>query len=115
MTDTNATTSFSSEVEKVGESGAQAVFFAGGTGTGTVALWKQLHGADPKLLLLGSSDMVNSSFTSAIGAAAASTYLTTPILPANLYPPAAAQRARGISPALRRRRRARMRCMGTRR
>ena len=70
MTDTNATTSFKSEVEKVGESGAQAVFFAGGTGTGTVALWKQLHSADPKLLLLGSSDMVNSEFTSEIGAGA---------------------------------------------
>jgi branched-chain amino acid transport system substrate-binding protein len=91
MTDTNATTSFKSETEKVAESGAQAVFFAGGTGTGTVALWKQLHGADPKLLLLGSSDMVNSSFTSEIGGAAASTYLTTPILPADRYPAPAAK------------------------
>jgi branched-chain amino acid transport system substrate-binding protein len=92
MTGTNATTSFKSEVEKVGESGTQAVFFAGGTGTGTVALWKQLHNADPKLLLLGSSDMVNSAFTSEIGGGAAeSTYLTTPILPASLYPPPAAQ------------------------
>jgi branched-chain amino acid transport system substrate-binding protein len=92
MTDTNASTSFKGEVEKVGESGAQAVFFAGGTGTGTVALWKQLHSADPKLLLLGSSDMVNSEFTSEIGAqVAANTYLTTPILPTSLYPPPAAQ------------------------
>jgi branched-chain amino acid transport system substrate-binding protein len=92
MIHTNATTSFKSEVEKVAESGAQAVFFAGGTGPGTVALWKQLHGADPKLELLGSSDMVNSEFTSEIGAqAAASTYLTTPILPTSLYPAPAAQ------------------------
>jgi branched-chain amino acid transport system substrate-binding protein len=92
MTDTNATTSFKSEVEKIGESGAQAVFFAGGTGTGTVSLWKQLHSADPQLLLLGSSDMVNSGFTAEIGAGAgARTYLTTPILPADRYPaPAAA-------------------------
>ncbi len=68
------------------------MFFAGGTGTGTVALWKQLHSADPKLLLLGSSDMVNSEFTSEIGAeAGASTYLTTPILPVGLYPRPAAQ------------------------
>ena len=78
------------EVEKVAESGAQAMFFAGGTGTGTVALWKQLHSADPKLLLLGSNDMVNSTFTSEIGVAAASTYLTTPILPTDLYPHTAA-------------------------
>lgn len=91
MTHTTVATSFSGEVAKVGESGAQAVFFAGGTGAGTVALWKQLHGADPKLALLGSSDMVNSQFTSAIGGAGASTYLTTPILPASLYPPAAAR------------------------
>jgi branched-chain amino acid transport system substrate-binding protein len=91
MTDTNATASFKSEVEKVTESGAQAVFFAGGTGTGTVALWKQLHSADPKLLLLGSSDMINSVFTSEIGEAGASTYLTTPILPVDRYPPPAAQ------------------------
>jgi branched-chain amino acid transport system substrate-binding protein len=92
MTDTNASTSFKGEVEKVGESGAQVLFFAGGTGTGTVALWRQLHSADPKLLLLGSSDMVNSEFTSEIGAqVAANTYLTTPILPTSLYPPPAAQ------------------------
>jgi branched-chain amino acid transport system substrate-binding protein len=92
MIHTNATTSFQSEVAKVAESGAQAVFFAGGTGPGTVALWKQLHSADPKLLLLGSSDMVNSEFTSEIGSeAAGSTYLTTPILPTSLYPPPAAQ------------------------
>jgi branched-chain amino acid transport system substrate-binding protein len=92
MIHTNATTSFKSEVEKVAESGAQAVFFAGGTGPGTVALWKQLHSADPKLDLLGSSDMVNSEFTSEIGEqAGASTYLTTPILPTSLYPAPAAQ------------------------
>jgi branched-chain amino acid transport system substrate-binding protein len=91
MTATTASTSFSGEVGKVAESGAQAVFFAGGTGTGTVALWRQLHSADSRLLLLGSSDMVNSSFASEIGEAAASTYLTTPILPANLYPRPAAE------------------------
>jgi branched-chain amino acid transport system substrate-binding protein len=92
MIHTNATTSFQSEVSKLIESRAQAVFFAGGTGTGTVALWKQLHSADPKLLLLGSSDMVNSEFTSEIGSeAAAYTYLTTPILPTSLYPRAAAR------------------------
>jgi branched-chain amino acid transport system substrate-binding protein len=91
MIHTNVTTSFQSEVAKVAESGAQAVFFAGGTGPGTVALWKQLHSAEERLLLLGSSDMVNSEFTSEIGEAGASTYLTTPILPTSLYPPPAAQ------------------------
>jgi branched-chain amino acid transport system substrate-binding protein len=90
--DTTATTSFAGEVSKVAESGAQAVFFAGGTTPEIVTLWQQLHGADPRLWLLGSSTMVNATFTSAIGAAAASkTLLTTPILPMSRYP-ASAQR-----------------------
>jgi branched-chain amino acid transport system substrate-binding protein len=91
MTDTNASTSFAGVLAKVRESGAQAVFFAGGTGTGTVALWRQLHSTDSKLLLLGSSDMAGSSFTSEIGAAGTNTYLTTPILPVEMYPHSAAR------------------------
>jgi branched-chain amino acid transport system substrate-binding protein len=79
---------FTGEVEKIVRSGAQAVFFAGG-GAGTVALWRQLHSADPHLLLLGSSSMVNEEFTSAIGAAAARTYLSTPVLAPDMYPPSA--------------------------
>ena len=86
MTHTSATTSFKSEVSKVAESGAQAVFFAGGSGDrhgGAVEAAAQRRSG--KLLLLGSSDMVNSEFTSEIGAeAGASTYLTTPILPVGL-------------------------------
>jgi branched-chain amino acid transport system substrate-binding protein len=90
--DTTATTSFTGEVAKVAESGAQAVFFAGGTTPEIVSLWKQLHSADPRLWLLGPSTMVNATFTSAIGAAAASrTLLTTPVLPVSRYP-ASAQR-----------------------
>lgn len=90
--DTTATTSFTAEVSKVARSGAQAVFFAGGTTAGTVSLWQQLHAADPRLWLLGSSTMVNRAFTSALGGAvAARTLLTTPILPVSRYP-ASAQR-----------------------
>ena len=84
-------TAFKSEVGKVAKSGAQAVFFAGGSGAGAVALWRQLHAADPRLLLLGSSTMVNEPFTSQIGEAAASTYLTTPVLATGLYPPPSAR------------------------
>jgi len=80
---------FTGEVEKIVESRAQAVFFAGGTGAGTVALWRELHSADPRLLLLGSSTLDSESFTSQIGPAASSTYLTTPALAPALYPPAA--------------------------
>lgn len=85
--DTTATTSFTGEVSKIVASGAQAVFFAGGTTPETVALWKQLHGADPRLWLLGSSTMVNTTFTSEIGAAAGTrTLLSTPVLPVSSYP-----------------------------
>jgi len=82
---------FAGEVQKILESGAQAVFFAGGGGAGTVALWQQLHRADPHLLLLGTSAMAIPPFASQIGAASASTYLTTPMLAAARYPPAAAR------------------------
>ncbi len=81
---------FTGEVAKIAESHAQAVFFAGGGGPATVALWNELHEAVPGLLLLGSSTLVSESFTSQLGAAGASTYLTTPVLPTGLYPPAAA-------------------------
>jgi branched-chain amino acid transport system substrate-binding protein len=89
--ETPAGATYTGEVEKIVASGAQAVFFAGGGKAGTVALWRALHGADPRLLLLGSSAMASESFTSQIGSAASTTYLSTPILPTDLYP-ASAQR-----------------------
>ena len=86
-----AGTVFSEEVEKIARTGAQAVFFAGGPSAGAIAFWRALHAADPQLLLLGSSAMLGESFTSAIGAAEARTYLTTPALPVGEYPAAAAR------------------------
>lgn len=86
---TPAGATFASEVEKVVRSGAQAVLFAGGGGPGTVALWRELHSADPRLLLLGTSSMLGEAFTSQLGDAAPETYLTTPILAPALYPPVA--------------------------
>jgi branched-chain amino acid transport system substrate-binding protein len=80
---------FTGEVEKIVKSGAQAVFFAGSGGAGTVALWQQLHGVDPRLLLLGASTMDDEMFTSQIGAAGDRTYLTTPVLAPQLYPASA--------------------------
>jgi branched-chain amino acid transport system substrate-binding protein len=86
---TVAGSTFTGEVEQVAASKAQAVFLAGGQGAGTAALWRQLHAAVPRVPLLGSSAMVTPSFTAQIGAAGADTYLTTPVLGAALYPPAA--------------------------
>ncbi len=80
---------FGGEVGKVRASGAQAVFFSGGTAPGTAALWRQLYASDHQLALLGANTMINAKFIAAIGAAASSTYLTTPLLPTRLYPAAA--------------------------
>ena len=80
---------FTGEVEKIVQSGAQAVFLAGGTGAGTAELFRQLHSADPGLWLLGSSTLANPSFTAQLGPAASRTLLSTPVLAPALYPPAA--------------------------
>jgi branched-chain amino acid transport system substrate-binding protein len=80
---------YAGEVAKITRSRAQAVFVAGGPGPGTSALWRQLHSADERLLLLGGSSMVDESFTAQIGAAGANTYLTTPVLEPRFYPASA--------------------------
>jgi branched-chain amino acid transport system substrate-binding protein len=84
-------TLYTGEIERIVKSGAQAVFLAGSDGLGAVSLWRQLHAADPGLLLLGTSAMADEAFTSHVGAAGANTYLTTPVLSTALYP-ARAQR-----------------------
>jgi branched-chain amino acid transport system substrate-binding protein len=84
-----AEANYSGEIEKILASGAQGVFLAAGASPGAVALWQRLHGADPRLQLLGGSSLANVPFTAGIGAAAAVTYLTTPLLGENLYPPSA--------------------------
>jgi len=83
---TATATEFAGEVHRVEQSGAQAVFFSGSLNPGAVALWQQLHAADPHLLLLGSSSLATAAFAGQLGAAAESTYLTTPVLPAARYP-----------------------------
>ena len=82
---------YAGEAEKIARAKPDAVFFAGGVQTGTAALWRALHRADPKLLLLGTSALEEPAFTGALGAAGSQTYLTTPILPLADYPPAAAR------------------------
>jgi len=77
---------FTGEIEKIVEKGAQAVFLAGAEGKGTARLWRELHTASPQLLLLTSGATVSESFATQIGAAETTTYLSTPILPAGMYP-----------------------------
>ncbi len=81
---------FTSEVEKVVASHADAVLYTGSSAAAAAALWSELHAADGTLALLGSSALANEAFVAQVSGAAASTYLTTPVLPPDRYPPQAA-------------------------
>jgi branched-chain amino acid transport system substrate-binding protein len=79
---------YEGEAKKVAQSGADAVFYSG-TGTGGAAtLWQELHAAAPHMRLLAGSAALAEPFTSQLGAAGSATYVTTPVLPAAMYPPA---------------------------
>ena len=77
---------FGKIVEDISASGADAVFIAGEGNSTTARLWRELHHADPQLKLLADSSMANGPFASHLGAAAAATYLTTPLLSSAYYP-----------------------------
>lgn len=76
------------EVQKIAESGAQAVFLASGAAEGAAALWRALHAYAPHLTLLAPAALAEQeAFTSQLGGAAAATWMTTPLLPQAAYPP----------------------------
>jgi branched-chain amino acid transport system substrate-binding protein len=83
--------SFTWEVAKIAASGAEAVFVSATASSEAAQLFRALHTADPRLRLLASSTMLNSLFTSNLGAAEAATSVGSPALPTHLYP-ASAQR-----------------------
>ncbi len=117
---TSAGAAYAGEIEKILRKAAhRRVFFAGGAGPGTVALWRALHRADPHLLLLGSSAMAREAFASQLaagaGAGAERTYLTTPVLPLAALPAVVAARARRLRAGASAAKRARTCCTGTRR
>jgi branched-chain amino acid transport system substrate-binding protein len=81
--------SFEKLVEAISASGAEAVFMAGDGNATSARLWRELHRTDPRLRLLADSAMSSGPFASHLGAAAASTYMTTPLLSSASYPPQA--------------------------
>ncbi len=83
--------SFTGEVAKIVESGAQAVFVSATATSEAAQLTRQLHAAVPRVSLLASSTMLNTVFTSNLGAAESTTFVGSPVLAAHLYP-ASAQR-----------------------
>jgi branched-chain amino acid transport system substrate-binding protein len=81
--------SFTGEVAKILQSGAQAVFVSATATRAAAQLVRRLHAAAPRLSLLASSTMLNTVFTSHLGAAEGSVSLGSPVLAARLYPPSA--------------------------
>lgn len=76
-----------SEVQKIAESGAQAVFVASAAAEGAAALWRALHAYAPQIQLLAPATLAEQeAFTSQLGSAAQVTWLTTPLLPSSSYP-----------------------------
>jgi branched-chain amino acid transport system substrate-binding protein len=83
--------SFTGEVKKIAESGAQAVFVSATATSEAAQLWRELHAAAPHVSLLASATMLNSLFTAHLGSAEGATFVGSPTLAKRLYP-ASAQR-----------------------
>jgi branched-chain amino acid transport system substrate-binding protein len=81
--------SFTGEVAKIVQSGAQAVFVSATATSEAARLVRQLHASVSRMPLLASSTMLNTVFTSNLGAAEGATFLGSPILATRLYPPSA--------------------------
>jgi branched-chain amino acid transport system substrate-binding protein len=79
---------YKGEAEKIAGSEADAVFYSGGGSGGAATLFSELHAAGPRMALLASSAAMLETFTAGLGAAGASTFIATPVLPASMYPPA---------------------------
>lgn len=80
--------------ERVAAKGVDAVFYAGSTRPGIVALWKALVAADPGIKLFTPAAVAEKPFLAAIGPQAdRATYVTRPELTLSAYPPAAQQLA----------------------
>jgi branched-chain amino acid transport system substrate-binding protein len=74
--------------------GTDAVMFGGSPGPGAEALWQALHAAAPGVKLFAASSLATPAFVAATGDAGPETFVTSPVLELNQYPPAAQQMLR---------------------
>jgi len=81
--------SFTGEVKKIAESGAQAVFVSATATSEAAQFWREVHTGAPHLSLLASATMLNSVFTSHLGAAESATFVGSPTLATRFYPASA--------------------------
>jgi branched-chain amino acid transport system substrate-binding protein len=68
---------------------ADGVVLGGKPGPGALALWSELHATMPHAKLFAPSTLATPAFLAHLGAAAAATYVTSPILEWSQYPPVA--------------------------
>ncbi|HEX3874518.1 MAG TPA: branched-chain amino acid ABC transporter substrate-binding protein, partial [Solirubrobacteraceae bacterium] len=78
---------------------SDAVVFGGTPGPGAEALWQALHAAGPAVKLFAGSSLATPAFVSATGPAASETFVTSPVLELDQYPPAAHQVLRAYQAA----------------
>jgi branched-chain amino acid transport system substrate-binding protein len=82
-------TAWASLAQAIRTSGAQAVIVGAAPDAGIETLWEELFTQLPHVKLFAPSTLATNPFLNAIGNAAAATYVTSPILPLNLYGPQA--------------------------
>jgi branched-chain amino acid transport system substrate-binding protein len=75
-------------------SGADAMLLATSTAAGVAELWRAVHGLGPGVELIGSAALATPEFAAAIGPAADSTFIASPILALSRYPASAREFAR---------------------
>jgi branched-chain amino acid transport system substrate-binding protein len=76
--------------QKIKSAGADAFFFGGITANNAVQLWGDIFAANPNIKGFGPDGTAQATFSSKIPASTMpNTYITTPTLPEQLYPPSA--------------------------
>src|SRR4029077_9834555 len=65
----------------------EAIYFGGGAQSNALRLWRDLHDANPRALLIGSDELLVPAFYTRLGARAGKTYLTSAAQDAKQLPP----------------------------
>ena len=101
----NLAAAYPTLLARIAATHADAVLLAGAPDRGGVVLYEELHAELPSLKLFAPSTLATGHFLSSLGSAtAAATYVTSPILPLDRYPPSAQavlgayRRAFGVAP-----------------
>ena len=81
--------SYAQLAARISAAHVDAVLLGAAPNPGADALFQELHAKLPKLKLFAASTLATPSFLAGLGAAASATYVTSPLLEPDQYPPAA--------------------------